>query len=86
MIPDLIKNPKTPKIKLSQDLKRKIQQGKLTKIKFKKDNIVKIFYRQNEERYFYSEKVLSDRLTGNFFNLYGDDLKKKRTFFKLGNL
>ena len=33
-------------------------------------------YRKDEDKYFYSEKILSDRLTQNHFKVWGENLKR----------
>ena len=75
LITDLVNNPKNPKIKLSQDLKKKIEKQKTKDLKFNKNKISLVGYRKNELKYFYSEKILSDRLTNQFFEIYGKNLQ-----------
>ncbi len=76
LIQDLKKNPDNPKIKLSHDLKNKIQKRETSNLKFEKEKICLVGYRKNEDKYFYSEKILSDRLTQNHFEAWGKNLKK----------
>ena len=75
LIEDLIANSENPRIKLSQDLKRKIEKKKTNCLKFDKNKISFVLYRKNEPKYFYSEKLLSDRLTNQFFEIYGENLQ-----------
>lgn len=66
---------KITKIKLSGDLKRKIKKGQTKDIEFNEDKICSVFYRKNDLRYYYSDKILSDRLTNDYFKIYGENLK-----------
>lgn len=75
LIKDLVANPSSPKIKLSRDLKKKIEKGKTQYLKFDKNKISVVGYRKNEMKYFYSEKILSDVLTNQFFEIYGNNLQ-----------
>ena len=75
LINDLKNNPKKPKIKLSLDLKNKIIKGAIENLKFDKEKVCLVGYRQNQDKYFYAEKVLSDRLTQNHFEVWGNNLK-----------
>ena len=75
LIKRLVINPKNPKIKLSQDLKKQIEKNKTGNLKFDKNKISLVGYRKNKPRYLYTEKILSDRLTNRFFEVYGQNLK-----------
>ena len=76
LIKDLKKNPNNPKIKLSLDLKKKIKTGVIERLKFEKEKICLVGYRQIEDKYLYAEKILSDRLTQNHFNVWGENLEE----------
>ena len=76
LIKDLKDNPDNPKIKLSHSLEAKIKKGLIPNFKFDKEKICLVKYRKDENKYFYSEKSLSDRLTQNHFNTWGEDLKE----------
>ena len=77
LISDLNQNPEKPKIKLSSDLKQKISSGKCRNLSFDSKKIALVAYRVSDVRFYYCEKILSDRLTNNFFDLYGCGLEKK---------
>ena len=76
LIKDLKNNPDNPKMKLSRDLKAKIKKGITSSLEFDKEKICLVKYRQNEDKYFYSEKILSDVLTLNHFKVWGENLKE----------
>ncbi len=59
-------------IKWSETLKRYFARG--VKLKFSKKNIRQILYRPFAKRFFYAEKIASDRLTQNHFDIWGNDL------------
>ena len=76
LIKDLKNNPDNPKIKLSSDLQKKIKKRVTSNLKFDKEKICLVKYRKNKDKYFYSEKILSDRLTQNHFKTWGENLKE----------
>ena len=71
------KKPGDYKIKLSEDLKKKIIKGQHKGLIFNKNKIEKVAYKKNDIRFFYAEKILSDRLTQSHFELWGNNLEKK---------
>ncbi len=58
-------------IKWSETLKRNFELKRT--IKFNKSKIIKSFYKPYNYRYFYSEKLVNDRLTGNHSDFFGVD-------------
>jgi predicted helicase len=62
-------------IKWSEALKRNLIQGK--KLKYDSDLIINLGYRPFIDVLFYSEKLLSDRLTRNHYEIFGSNLVKQ---------
>lgn len=62
-------------IKWSDVLKKNLVQKE--KIMFDDDLISRLLYRPFVKRFYYAEKRLSDRLTSNHYELFGDDLSKE---------
>ena len=60
-------------IKWSDALKRNLIQGK--KIVLDPKHVIKLSYRPYVDVFYYSEKSLSDRLTANHYEIFGNDLK-----------
>jgi predicted helicase len=61
-------------IKWSSTLKARLQQKDI--IAFNEKALARVIYRPFNERFYYSDKKLSDRLTSNHFEMYGKDLDK----------
>jgi len=66
-------------IKWSDTLKRNFISGK--KIIFDKNSVVKAYYRPYHCRFFYAEKMLNDRLTGNHAEIFGKNYNEKNKCF-----
>jgi predicted helicase len=62
-------------IKWSETLKRKYESGR--KISFKEKSIIEINYRPFIKKQYYSDTILSDRLTQNHFQSFGKQLTAK---------
>jgi predicted helicase len=60
------------KIKWSHTLLANLKAGK--KAKFDKTKIIKSNYRPFVEKYYYNEKLFSDRLTQNHYDIFGENL------------
>ncbi len=60
------------RIKLSDTLKANIQKGK--KAIYRKDILIESFYRPFTKTFYYPEKLFSDRLTQNHYDIFGTDL------------
>jgi len=65
----------TDEIKWSRDIVNKYKRNQT--IKFDKKKIVETQYRPFVKKYYYSEKIMSDVLTGNHQILYGKNLDEK---------
>jgi very-short-patch-repair endonuclease len=73
-----------PSIKWSESLKNHLlRKNRLT---FDESKIVKSNYRPFVEKWFYSEKIMSDRLTQNHYDMFGQnlDLENKVIVYKAG--
>lgn len=66
-------------IKWSDTLKKHYKSKR--EINFEKTKIVRSFYRPFNYRYYYAEKLISDRLTINHINIYGKDFNRENLCF-----
>lgn len=71
------------RIKWSSDLKGKFKQ--LKEIFFDKNKIKEAYWRPFAKEFFYSEKVLNDRLTENHVEIFGKNLDKENKVMMLTN-
>jgi predicted helicase len=67
------------RIKWSRDLRNKLLAG--ARVIFDKDKIVKVDWRPFTSKFYYSEKITSDVLTQNHFEIFGKDFKAENYFF-----
>lgn len=71
------------KIKWSSTLKNYFNSGK--KIAFDKDKIINSSFRPFVKTHYYSEKILSDRLTSNHFSIFGSNFSKNNLVICINN-
>ena len=64
------------KLTINKYLEKKIKNGSISKLFFDRDKVSLVGYRQDRDAFYYSEKVLSERLTKHHFRLWGKNLKK----------